>query len=117
MTSFARTEFYMIEHSHLNVVEKSAFVENEIKDARPQGSKSAQAATAKEVSSFDKGEGRQSSLAEEGAVVDTFSSREKTKTWESHRIYFKSLGSPIIVAIAGVFLFAWAGIDRAGCAY
>lgn len=81
-------------------------MENEIKDARRQGSKPAQAATATGVSSFDQGEGRQSSLAEEGAVVDTFSSREKAKTWKSHHIYFKPLGFPIIVAIDGVFLFA-----------
>ncbi|GFP57675.1 ABC multidrug transporter B [Trichoderma asperellum] len=114
MSSFPCIEFYMIQNSHLNVVDKSTFAENEIKDARHQGSKSAIAATTTKVSSFDGVEGRQSALAEEEVVVDDFLSREKAKTWEAHLIYFKSLGSPIIVAIAGMFLFAWAGTDRAG---
>ncbi|KAL6886015.1 ABC multidrug transporter [Trichoderma evansii] len=115
ISSFVRTEFYTIQNSRLNVVEKSAFVENEIQDARHQSSKSTKTATITEVSSSDNVERRQSTLTEEEeAVVDHFSLRERSKTWEAHCIYFKSLGSPIIVAIAGVFLFAWAGIDRAG---
>ncbi|OAA52989.1 ABC transporter, transmembrane domain, type 1 [Cordyceps fumosorosea ARSEF 2679] len=116
MTSFANTEFYVMERGRLRAIEKSSFTDQTLEREAAEGSRTAQANNLQDESGPNGPAARQESVTgESDAAVDAGATTEesKKKSLEAHRMYFKALGSPFVIATVFIFLFIWVAIERA----
>ncbi|KGQ11533.1 Multidrug resistance-associated protein 1 [Beauveria bassiana D1-5] len=116
MSSFANTEFYVMESGRLRAIVKSSFADQTLEHQGTEGSLTAQANNAHDYSGLNGPAARQeSAMRETDVAVDAGASTEATKkkSLEAHRMYFKSLGSPLVNATVFIFLFIWVAVERA----
>ncbi|KAJ6779518.1 hypothetical protein PWT90_06369 [Aphanocladium album] len=118
MSTFDSMEFYMLDSKHLQVVETSAYKcqateGNDVVDDTAESS----GAAVVEQPAENPPEINGSQVAEATSTVAEDAGSEVTasnKSLETHRIYFKSFGSPLMVAVILGFLLSGVAIDRAG---
>lgn len=116
MSSFARTEFYLLQNGRLSIDSRSAGLENARRDEQPRDSQLTQPVAPTELASSSNLAREQSPFGDE-YDVDACTPSDKAKSFEAHRVYFRSFGSPIIVAVAGILILTWVGLDRAASEY
>ncbi|KAM3535756.1 hypothetical protein MY4038_001032 [Beauveria bassiana] len=116
MSSFANTEFYVMESGRLRAMVKSSFADQTLEHQGTEGSLTAQANNPHDYSGLNGPAARQeSAMRETDVAVDAGATTEATKkkSLEAHRMYFKSLGSPLVIATVFIFLFIWVAVERA----
>ncbi|KAF1734363.1 ABC transporter C family member 8 [Beauveria bassiana] len=116
MSSFANTEFYVMESGRLRAIVKSSFADQTLEHEGTEGSLTAQANNPHDDSGLNGPAARQeSAMRETDLAVDAGATTEATKkkSLEAHRMYFKSLGSPLVIATVFIFLFIWVAVERA----
>lgn len=116
MTSFARADFYLLQNGRLSIDSKGAGLENEMRYEQLRDSQSTQPDAPTVLAAPTNLAGEQIP-SENECEVDACTPSDKAKSLEAHRVYFKSFGSPLTVAVAGVLVLTWAGLDRAGSEY
>ncbi|KAM3488208.1 hypothetical protein MY3957_008499 [Beauveria namnaoensis] len=116
MSSFANTELYVMESGRLRAIVKSSFADQTLEHQGTEGSLTAQANNPHDYSGLNGPAARQeSAMRETDVAVDAGATTEvtKKKSLEAHRMYFKSLGSPLVIATVFIFLFIWVAVERA----
>ncbi|KAM0745506.1 hypothetical protein ACQRIT_000890 [Beauveria bassiana] len=116
MSSFANTELYVMESGRLRATVKSSFADQTLEHQGTEGSLTAQANNPHDYSGLNGPAARQeSAMRETDVAVDAGATTEvtKKKSLEAHRMYFKSLGSPLVIATVFIFLFIWVAVERA----
>ncbi|EGX94126.1 ABC multidrug transporter, putative [Cordyceps militaris CM01] len=115
MSSFANTEFYVMESGRLRAIEKSPFTDHTREHEAAEGSRTAQATDFRDTTGQSDSTARPDSATREtDPAVDAGATNEAAKkSLEAHRMYFKALGSPFVIAAIFIFLCIWVAIERA----
>lgn len=108
MSSFANTEFYVLQSGCLDVVERSAVTELAADSEEGQSSQTSQAVESVQSPNVSS---KEDEVADDIDVVREL----PQKKLAAHRAFFKSFGSPVNIALVAIFLFAYVGLDRASC--
>ncbi|KAJ3498983.1 hypothetical protein NLG97_g702 [Lecanicillium saksenae] len=116
MSTFDSTEFYVLESGHLNEVEKSAHKYQAAEDGSEgddiaEGSSAGASDPTPESPPTSEGSPPPDTTTVTAEGADSIVTTSK-KSLEAHRIYFRSFGSPVTIALILGFLLAGVAIDR-----
>lgn len=116
MSSFIGTEFYVMELGRLYAVEKRALTDQTVEVKAAENSQVAQTGELPDAIGPNGRPIQSNAIAETAPAADAAATNVAAKkSLDAHRLYFKALGSPTIIAAVFIFLFVGIAIDRASC--